>query len=272
MCVSDWSDGEDPMARRCTAKLAQQLGLLLLAVLCLIIIAHAEARAQWAETYGMSSASSPFGGEPPPYGGNSYGGNYWYGQPPPQRAVAPLRRVVRPPANADPGPARRPPRSPAEGAVQAPPPQPTTAFCVRLCDGRFFPLSAPDAKMAPAKMCSALCPASRTKVFEGASIDEAATPDGAPYAKLGTAFLYRKELVANCTCNGKNAFGLAKIDITADPTLRAGDIVATVKGFAVFNGSGGTRHKAANFTPLRKSPLVPGDLRRTLRSLRVAKY
>ena len=33
--------------------------------------------------------------------------------------------------------------------------------------------------------------------------------------------------MTNCTCNGKDAFGLAKIDVASDPTLKPGDIVAT---------------------------------------------
>ncbi|WP_272840526.1 MULTISPECIES: DUF2865 domain-containing protein [Rhodoplanes] len=149
-------------------------------------------------------------------------------------------------------------------------PPAATAYCVRLCDGRFFPLSAP-AAISPAKLCSAFCPASRTKVFEGAGIDQATAPDGSRYASLATAHLYRKELVAGCTCNGRDAFGLAKVDIANDPTLRAGDVVATRDGLKVFQGAGGTRHRAADFTPIRRSPLVSDDLRRKLRGLRVAK-
>jgi hypothetical protein len=145
-----------------------------------------------------------------------------------------------------------------------------TAYCVRLCDGRFFPLTA-NAAVTPAKLCSAFCPASRTKVFEGAGIDQATAPDGSRYAGLSTAHLYRKELVDGCTCNGKDAFGLAKIDLAADPTLRAGDVVATSDGLKVFNGTPGARHKAASFTPLRKSALVSSDTRQKLRGLRIAK-
>ncbi len=77
--------------------------------------------------------------------------------------------------------------------------------------------------------------------------------------------------MANCTCNGKTALGLAKIDLAADPTLRAGDIVATAQGLKVFNGAAGARHKAASFVSLKRSALVSGDLRRSLRNLRVAK-
>src|SRR5215468_11209817 len=42
-------------------------------------------------------------------------------------------------------------------------------WCVRLCDGRYFPLSAPavSSRAGPAKMCSALCPAAKTALFRG---------------------------------------------------------------------------------------------------------
>ena len=55
--------------------------------------------------------------------------------------------------------------------------------------------------------------------------------DGSRYADLDTALLYRKQLVAGSTCNGRDRFGLAHVDVNTDPTLRPGDIVAT-KGTA----------------------------------------
>jgi len=45
--------------------------------------------------------------------------------------------------------------------------------------------------------------------------------------------------VPHCTCNGKDAFGLAKFDLTSDPTLRPGDIVSTKNGFKVYAGKRG---------------------------------
>ena len=55
-------------------------------------------------------------------------------------------------------------------------------------------------------------------------------PDGSRYADLDNAFVYRKKLVAGCTCNGRDPFGLARVDVNTDPTLRPGDIVATKTG------------------------------------------
>lgn len=170
----------------------------------------------------------------------------------------------------------------ARGAVRIPEPgdrgEPAAAasgaeavFCARLCDGFFFPLSR-EAKAKPEKICSALCPASDTKVFEGSNIDEATAADGSRYETLKTAFRYRKELVADCTCNGKNVFGLAKIDIKSDPTLQVGDIVVRANGLSVYAGTRGRRHhRTARFTPVRKSSLVSRSFRRTLRQIEIAK-
>jgi hypothetical protein len=107
-----------------------------------------------------------------------------------------------------------------------------TAYCVRMCDGRYFPLER-YATVTPTQMCSALCPASPTKVYNGGEIAHAVATDGARYGDLKTAYVYRKQIVSNCTCNGRDIFGLASIDVKADPTLRAGDTVATADGVIV---------------------------------------
>ena len=129
------------------------------------------------------------------------------------------------------------------------------AFCVRLCDGEHFPLEHLT-NATPVETCRAMCPASRTKVFFGSEIGAAVAKDGARYADLDTAFIYRKQLVANCTCNGKDAFGLAPFDLSSDPTLRPGDIVSTKDGLMAYNGKNG---KTDAFTPVDPSSLA-GEL------------
>jgi len=100
------------------------------------------------------------------------------------------------------------------------------AYCVRLCDGRYFPMQRVS-NATSIQLCNAFCPAAKTQVFNGSQIDHAVAGNGARYATLENAFVYRQKIVANCTCNGKDTFGLAKIDVASDPTLRPGDIVAT---------------------------------------------
>jgi hypothetical protein len=147
-----------------------------------------------------------------------------------------------------------------------------TAYCVRLCDGRYFPLSSPVAtsRASAANVCSALCPAAKTAIFRGGDIDNAYGTRGERYADLDTAFVYRDRLVSDCTCNGHDAFGLARLDVSTDPTLRAGDIVATNAGLQVFNGSRADTRNAVQFTPIRNAPYVSVDTRRKLAGARVS--
>jgi hypothetical protein len=120
------------------------------------------------------------------------------------------------------------------------------AYCVRLCDGQHFPL-ARLANATPVETCNAMCPASPTKVFFGSEIDHAVAKDGSHYTDLSNAYLYRKRLVPKCTCNGRDAFGLAKLNLASDPTLRPGDIVATKQGLMAYNGN---KNPSAAYTPV----------------------
>jgi hypothetical protein len=160
------------------------------------------------------------------------------GQPSPPPAFAPFGNgeASAPPAHRS--------RSASSGGRQA--------FCVRTCDGRYFPLASP-AGQSRATSCNELCPASETKVFYGSSIDHAAGENGKSYSALPNAFRYRNEIVSGCTCNGKDTFGLAKIDIEDDPTLRKGDMVASEDGLLVAGGKD-RRGASLNFSPA--SPAV----------------
>jgi hypothetical protein len=148
--------------------------------------------------------------------------------------------------------------SPSYGSGRA------AAFCVRLCDGRHFPMQR-HRNATPAQLCSAMCPAAKTMVFNGSAIDSAVGPKGERYANLENAFVYRKQIVPDCSCNGKDAFGLAPIDVANDPTLHAGDIVATSTGLVAYTG-----RREANFTPIQNYPALGNDLRAKLSKLDVA--
>ena len=153
--------------------------------------------------------------------------------------------------------------SPAEAAR---PTGPTVTYCVRLCDGRYFPVQRQAASSSPAKICTAQCPASQTKILTGAGIDNAIGLDGARYSSLENAFVYRERVVSDCTCNGKDPYGLAPIAIHSDPTLQRGDIVVTDKGPVAFVGDHRLPHRAAKFTPVKNSPAVSDSLRKQLSS------
>ncbi|WP_262048267.1 DUF2865 domain-containing protein [Bradyrhizobium sp. Bra78] len=128
-----------------------------------------------------------------------------------------------------------------------------TAYCVRGCDGRYFPAQGNDAE-SKAQSCKSFCPASETSLVYGSDIDDATTDKGKSYSDLPNAFRYRNEIVAGCTCNGKDPAGLAQVKIDADPTLRKGDIVAGSDGLVVASrNANASRGVAMNFSPLPDS-------------------
>jgi hypothetical protein len=125
----------------------------------------------------------------------------------------------------------------------------STAYCVRTCDGRYFPVSATN-EQSRAATCSSLCPASDTRIFYGSSIDHATSESGKSYSSLPNAFKYREQLVSGCTCNGKDPVGLASVSIENDKTIRKGDIVAGENGLIVANRTADRKRGGiAEFTP-----------------------
>jgi hypothetical protein len=123
-----------------------------------------------------------------------------------------------------------------------------TVYCVRTCDGRYFPMPH-HAGASPAEQCKAFCPSAKTMVFSGSKIDTAVAQNGSRYADLDNAFAYRDKVSDGCSCNGKDGLGLARVEASGDPTLRPGDIVATDEGLAAYNG----KSRTAEFTPLNTS-------------------
>jgi hypothetical protein len=142
------------------------------------------------------------------------------------------------------------------------------AFCVRSCDGKYFPLMRGFA--SPAQMCQAFCPATATKVFFGSSIDGATAQTGERYADSENAFAYRKALRADCTCNGREPVGLAPVDLTLDPSLKAGDVIATSDGLVAYTGVRLGMDQTAEFTPVASYPGLTAQVRARLGEMRVA--
>jgi len=166
---------------------------------------------------------------------------------------------------ADPFASNPPPAAPRPAASAGAGP----AFCVRSCDGRYFPLTTRGGA-SPAQMCQAFCPASPTKVFFGSTIDGAATGNGERYADSENAYLYRKALRADCTCNGRDPTGLAPVDLTLDPSLRPGDVIATTSGLVAYAGVKAGTGDSPEFTPVASYPGLTAEVRARLGGLRVA--
>ena len=103
-----------------------------------------------------------------------------------------------------------------------------------------------------------MCPAAQTKLFTGGSIDHAVSSDGKRYAALPAAFVYRKQLVSGCTCNGKSSGGLVHGDAQSDPSLRPGDIVVTNEGLMNYRGNNG---RGSDFSPVQDRKLASTPIR-----------
>ncbi len=141
------------------------------------------------------------------------------------------------------------------------------AFCVRSCDGKYFPLTRGNA--SPVQTCQAFCPASVTKVFYGSSIDGATASNGERYSSSENAYAYRKALRADCTCNGRSPSGLAPVDLAFDTSLRPGDVIATTDGLVAYTGRAGAGH-TTEFTPVASYAGLTGDVRARLGEMKVA--
>jgi uncharacterized protein DUF2865 len=138
-------------------------------------------------------------------------------------------------------------------------------FCVRLCDGRYFPIQRSSGANVT-QACSSACPAARTKIFWGGEVGYSTANDGSRYRDLPSAFAYRDRQVAGCTCTGKSPYGLATGNVTEDPTLRPGDIVATNRGFVAYTGGRG----GSDFTPIEAYGGLAAELRNRLTGTQTA--
>lgn len=188
--------------------------------------------------------------------------DFLFGNNEPARAAAPAQPQSD--AFADPAAANNPAAAPSMAGGGR-----FTAYCVRSCDGRYFPLSARGSG-TPAQMCQSFCPASPTKVFSGNSIDYAVGPNGERYVDSANAFLYRKTLKADCTCNGRDPTGLAPVDLSLDSSLRPGDVIATANGLVAYSGSKTANGQTADFTPVANYPGLTADVRARLGEMKVA--
>jgi uncharacterized protein DUF2865 len=140
-----------------------------------------------------------------------------------------------------------------------------TAYCVRLCDGRYFPIQRESGN--PGELCQSFCPTAQTKIFSGSGIDYATANDGQRYEKLQNAFVYREKVIPDCTCNGKDPFGLVRLDPREDPTLRQGDVIATKDGLMAYSGT--SRSRSAEFTPVQSYSGLSKEMRKQLSAAKI---
>lgn len=107
-------------------------------------------------------------------------------------------------------------------------------LCVRTCDGFYFPVSyatVPSRFGEDERTCKRLCPAADTALYThrnpGEEVDQAVSVSGRPYTELPTAFKYRQEFNAGCSCRASGQSWADALGVGKDQTVQQGDIVVT---------------------------------------------
>ena len=107
--------------------------------------------------------------------------------------------------------------------------------CVRPCDGYYFPISYSTVQSRFAddqRTCQRECPATDAQLYTyrnpGEDMGQAVSLSGQPYTALPTAFQYRKEFNAACSCRKPGQSWADALKGADDAsTLENGDIVVT---------------------------------------------
>lgn len=218
------------------------------------------------------------------FGGGGAPGGYGY-QPRSRNSYARQTRhsarSIRPASirRAEPPRARRAPPETVErpvAAEQAPGGSGLQSYCVRDCDGYFFPVGNYTGTADTAthqRACGSLCPGARTTLYilraGSDKIEDAVAARGRnAYSRL-TASLRRRGDGAkeqSCSCHS-DIEESPTAALYRDPTLRRGDAVMTAHGVEVFRGAGRYPYTDNDFRPLSQSRDVPDGMRRKLAAL-----
>ncbi|MHB2169290.1 DUF2865 domain-containing protein [Alsobacter sp. R-9] len=138
-------------------------------------------------------------------------------------------------------------------------------FCMRACDGFYFPVEGA-ARGAAESLCAASCPNQEMAVFRGPALAPEAAVDarGRRYGDLPNAFAYRTGLREGCSCRRDEGYVAAMQRILSDPTLRRGDLVVTLQGASVFSPANPSRSAwtSADFLDVRRPGALPAGLLR----------
>jgi hypothetical protein len=134
-------------------------------------------------------------------------------------------------------------------------------ICVRTCDGFYYPISfaTTQTRFQDDQMqCQRMCPAAEVNLYTyrnpGEDVAQAVSLSGAPYTALPSAFKYRTEFNAACSCRKPGQSWAQALGQFRDDTIEQGDILVNEQ-----------RSKAlsqprfdAQGKPIRQQPAKPG--------------
>jgi hypothetical protein len=132
-------------------------------------------------------------------------------------------------------------------------------FCVRTCDGYYFPLIK-STKASRQQSCELACPSAPMEIYDGSTIESARNYKGQRYSALPVAFAFRDKARTKCACNDPQS-SQAFFERTArnDPTLQSGDIIVEENGAFVYRGT--------NLVPLSSASFMSSQIRDRLRAM-----
>ena len=114
-------------------------------------------------------------------------------------------------------------------------PRASRVFCVRHCDGAFYPLAvdvSADRMPDMDRVCQAQCPSAESSAYagDGGDVSGATATDGSAYSALSTAFAYLKGPSQTCACRAPHqswAAALAGAESLLHP--QKGDVTVTAE-------------------------------------------
>ena len=176
---------------------------------------------------------------------------------------APAQRETRHPTGDVRFGSKRPAKKPAapgggggRGATHA------GGYCVRTCDGYFFPLIK-SSRATRQQSCNFACPSATVEIYDGANIESARNARGETYQALMDSLAGRTEASARCSCNDPlTSAAHSREAARTDPTLQTGDFVIEDEGPLVFGREGLVPLAQARFVAPRQRASVLGLIRR----------
>ena len=135
-------------------------------------------------------------------------------------------------------------------------------YCVRTCDGYFFPLIK-SSRATRQQSCNFACPSATVEIYDGGSIESSRNARGETYKALLDQIAGRTDASARCSCNDPSTSAAYSRDAArTDPTLQNGDFVIEDEGPLVFGREGLVPLAQARFVAPRQRASVLGLIRR----------
>ena len=188
----------------------------------------------------------------------------------PEQEAAPQRETRTPSGDVRFGPKRPVKKASAGGGGGGRGATHVGGYCVRTCDGYFFPLIK-SSRATRQQSCNFACPSATVEIYDGANIETSRNARGETYKSLLESVAGRADASARCSCNDPSTSAAYSRDAArTDPTLQTGDFVIEDEGPLVFGRQGLVPLAQARFVAPRQRASVLGLVRNSGASSPVA--